>query len=458
MNHRPGRPAARLALTSWLALSLACQSSIIGEPSFGTTEPDATAQDAEDDEPDAVAQPAPDADAAAAPAPDADAVAVAPDADAVAAEPDATDPEDAGVPDADAAPMDAEAGAPDAVASDAGNPGSPRLEANVMFSGHSLLDNPLPDDFALIASSLSKDFDWNQQNIPGSPIRARTRGNDFNCGCWDGYSTGKNRNGTGMDVIQELDNPATLSPGDVYDSLIVCPRNDLLEVIRWENTIGFLRHFHDRLVDGNAQGTTYFYQVWREIDKDDHQRWIDFTREELMAYECVASKVNLTLSPANPDSVHVIPGGLALTHLVEDALAGSIPTITGTTRQRLDAIFSDNVHLQRIGVYFMAAVHFATVFNQSPVGASAPPQVPSAAVSSLQQLAWDVVSTYNHSAARSRNMADCRTSVANDVCPEFQRMRGRADLVQWCGDWSSTTTSWNPFVWPDPNWTALPAP
>jgi hypothetical protein len=87
---------------------------------------------------------------------------------------------DAGIPDAGSP----DAGSPDAGAPDAGAPdaGTTIARARIFFSGHSLLDNPMPDYVESIAKSQGKDLLWNQQNIIGSPLRVRTWGN----GNWEG--------------------------------------------------------------------------------------------------------------------------------------------------------------------------------------------------------------------------------------------------------------------------------
>ncbi|MGA9522647.1 MAG: hypothetical protein WBV82_14365, partial [Myxococcaceae bacterium] len=135
-----------------------------------------------------------------------------------------SDEPDAGIPDA---------GTPDAGTPDAGPPPTGGLtRARIFFSGHSLLDNPMPDYVELIATGLGKDINWNQQNVIGSPIRARTWGG----GNWAGYLQGKNRNGHNMDVVQELRQPNTLGLHERYDTLLITDRHDILGVIEWEDT------------------------------------------------------------------------------------------------------------------------------------------------------------------------------------------------------------------------------
>jgi hypothetical protein len=91
---------------------------------------------------------------------------------------------------------------------------APRSSARTFFSGHSLLDNPLPDFVAGIAEAEGQSVHWNQQIVIGSPIRVRTWGS----GDWSGYRQGKNRSGSDMDVVTELRSPRTLGAGERYDT------------------------------------------------------------------------------------------------------------------------------------------------------------------------------------------------------------------------------------------------
>lgn len=344
--------------------------------------------------------------------------------------------------------------------------------ARIFFSGHSLLDNPMPDFVADIARSQGQEIAWNQQNIIGSLIRARTEGE----GGWAGYRQGKNRSGTGMDVLQELRSPQTLPPGERYDTLIITERHDILWSALHENTVGFLRHFHDRFIEGNAEGRTFFYQTWLDIDKANPGHWIAYERNAVVAWECVASKVNLTLeAEGRADRIAVIPGGAALSVLVEDILADRIRGISGPPAQRLDAIFSDTVHLTPLGAYFLAAVHYASVYGRTPVGAAGPPGAHPETVRDLQEVAWRQVSDYfSRSGQASRSMAQCRQRAA-DLCPTFWEVVTaanpetgwrralapvlRARKIRECRNvFSDPEAERNPFVWPDPRFKPLPPP
>src|SRR5690606_26883760 len=213
---------------------------------------------------------------------------------------------------------------------------SERTRARMFLSGHSLTDNPLPDYMLEIAASLGHDFNYNQQIGIGSPIRVRTLGDSWDNLDWPGYKTGKNRDGNDMNVIAELLAPQTLGPDERYDTLVITERHDILDTIRWEDTTGLLRHYHDRLIDGNPDAETLLYHSWLDIDKDAPEAWIAHEKGALAAWECVAAKVNHTLeADGRADRIVTLQDGAALGRLVEAALADEVAGLTGSASARV---------------------------------------------------------------------------------------------------------------------------
>lgn len=335
---------------------------------------------------------------------------------------------------------------------DTSGPYPPRAHANVLFSGHSLLD-PIPAPLVALIAARGDTIGWERHSIPGSPIRVRTYG--MNDTPWSGYRSGDNKNGSGRNILAELATPTQLGSGQHYDTLTITERHDPLLTLQWENTVGYLRHYHDRVAEHEANARTLFYQVWPDIDKANPQPWITYQATELPLWECIAGKVNLSLESAGkPQNVIVIPGSLALARLVTAALADQIPGITGSTRQKLDLLFSDNVHLTATSAYFIAALHYGATYGKTPVGANAGSGVGADTALALEQLAWTALGEYassGHPRGRT-DMAACRTEVASNVCPAFFSIRnlGASDCSYW-------TSADSPLRFPDPS-LPLPAP
>ncbi|MDI1477306.1 hypothetical protein [Polyangium sp. y55x31] len=336
-----------------------------------------------------------------------------------------------------------------------------RTSARMFLSGHSLTDNPLPDHVLTIAQSLGKDFNFNEQIGIGSPIRVRTKGGSFDAPGWPGYSTGKNRDGSDMNVIEELLSPKTLGPGELYDTLVITERHDILGTIWWEDTFGFLRHYHDRLIDGNPAGHTLFYHSWLDVDKNAPATWIGHEKNALYAWECVATKVNLSLAAeGRTDRVEALPAGAALVALVERILNDEVAGITGTTEQKLDMIFSDNVHMTPLGAYYLALVTYASIFRASPVGAAVPAEINAEPTADMQKIAWDFVSAYySQPTPGEHTMEECRSFISQNVCVSFWTLLNEPGQVASCqADFANANAEQNPFRWPDPQMKLWPDP
>jgi hypothetical protein len=323
-----------------------------------------------------------------------------------------------------------------------GTPSAQRLRA--FFSGHSLLDDPLPSWVESIAASRGDSLGWQMQIVLGSPLRVRTKGNEPKASAFSGYQLGKSKTAGPIDVLHELAMPTQLGPGEKYDRLVITERNDLLGTIEWENTIGYLRDYDDRVVQQNPHASTWLYQVWPDVDKKELTAWMAYTQKELFGWECVAARVNRGLERDHrSDRVSIIPGGIALAELVKRALAGSVPGVSGSPSERADAIFADYVHLRPLGIYLIAAVQYAALFGKSPVGAAIPSAVSPAAGALLQQLAWDTVSSYRERAAHPPTLAECSARFTQELCPAYYEYHGRPGSLSRCKLWSEPD---NPFA------------
>lgn len=313
-------------------------------------------------------------------------------------------------------------------------PGAVRRDsARVFISGHSLTDLPLPTYLAQLAASLGTPMQWNRQYIVGSTILERTRGlpGERAAGAWHGYRQGANREGQGMDVVAELRQPRTLG-GERYDTLLITEQNGLLYSLFHNDTVRYLRHFHERFIAGNQQGQTYFYEPWNTInDKADPRRWIEHERAASPVWQCAATRINISLAAqGRSDRVASLPGGWAMAALVDRATQGAgVPGISGgAARETLDRIFSDDVHLTPLGSYYMAAVMYASIFGRSPLGGWAPADLSATQTRSLQQLAWDVIADYR-SRQQPLDLVQCRAVLRHGFINQFWAYARDATLL-----------------------------
>lgn len=334
------------------------------------------------------------------------------------------------------------------------------VPTNYFFvTGHSLTDNPFADFVGEIGDSLGFQGSWNQQIGIGSPVRVRTSGNQMPPNAWSGYHVGKNRDTFDMDVIAELANPATIGAGQLYESLLLTERHDILDVIRWEMTNSLIRHYHNRLLAGNPVGETYLYQSWLDIDENNPQDWIGFESDMRVVWECVANKINLTLEADGlPPAVNVVPAGWALTDLLQRILNDEVPGFTGTDQQKVDALFNDNVHLNEPGIYYVAAFSFAMLTKSSPEGGYIPASIATNMGTAMQQIAWQNAQIYR-AQYRPVGMGQCRSELVGELCSRYFTFQNRPEQIQSCQDWMNNTGfSYNPFNWPDPDLLVWPDP
>lgn len=257
----------------------------------------------------------------------------------------------------------------------------------IFVSGHSLTDLPMPTYLARIAESLGTPVQWDRQYMVGSAIKHRARGRGNETG-WAGYSQGDNREGRGLDVINELRRHP-------YDILVITEQHGLIDSLVWHDTVRHLRHYHERFIAGNPRGRTYFYEPWLGIpDKKEVRRWIDYERTASPLWQCVVSRINTSLATeGRSDRISSLPAALALADLVERAALGpGVDGITGASIQEtIDRLFHDNVHLKPLAAYYIALVAYATVFDRSPQGAWAPDEVSAIQAASLQRVAAESV-------------------------------------------------------------------
>jgi hypothetical protein len=158
--------------------------------------------------------------------------------------------------------------------------------------------------------------------------------------------------------------------------------------------------------------------------------------------------------------VATLPAGAALVDLVERILKDEVAGISGTTPQKLNMIFSDNVHLTPLGVYYISLVTYASVFHASPVGAAVPAGVNATPAPDMQTIAWDFVRTYYEKPAPGEHtMEECRAYISENVCVSFHTLRGETNQIAQCQSrFANPDAAQNPFRWPDPQMKLWPDP
>jgi hypothetical protein len=307
-----------------------------------------------------------------------------------------------------------------------------KSSASFFISGHSLIDNPFADYLVQIIKSFRIESEYNQQIVIGSPIRVRTRGNNPDSKDFSGYQLGKNREGSGMEILKELRSRSTIRSKQ-YDYLIITERHDLLSAVIWEGTDKYLRHYRDQFVMNN-NGRVYFFVPWLGImNRKNVTSWIAYEKNALSAWECVVSKVNHDLVLKQSPPVYIIPANVALAELVKRLISGSVVEELGNRSDfdRLGWLFSDDVHLTKIGIYYIALVTYALIFDSSPENAWFPKEIGGKMAMNLQSAALEIASN------KSTNITDidlvrCSTLFAESFCNVYWDYVGQGQHIQSC--------------------------
>jgi len=280
-----------------------------------------------------------------------------------------------------------------------GSAQSPRT----FYVGHSLSDQ-IPD----MVQSLSDDhadvaFSWVYQSIPGAPLRWQWIRKDS------------------MDYVPNppqffgFYHPTGGLPSGDFDALVLTesvPR--YLSII--DETYEYADSFMRYALEYNPGIQVYLYEDWHcllsgtptgcsyDINSNAWRQRLD---DDLSMWESVVDSLNTRFEPDN--AVCLIPGGQGLAAMYDSIQAGQIPFISN-----IEDLFSDDIHLNDTGKYYMACIHFSAIHGVSPVGLTnqlqhwwtgpfaAPPE---ALAEKMQEMAWETVLRYPKSCVSATTTA-----------------------------------------------------
>lgn len=253
---------------------------------------------------------------------------------------------------------------------------------NVYLLGHSLINFDMPAMFNGLAIDASVDHSYAAQVGIGANL-------NYN---WNNPSSAQ-----GDMYTNEL-------PKGIYDAFVLTEAIPLLNHTTWSDTDIYLANFYNYAKSYNSNTTVYLFETWHctdsgtetgcDWDDNDDIQWRDRLDSDLVIWEGLVNDFNAT----NNGDMLLIPGGQAMALLYDDIMTGTTPDLAS-----INDIFSDNIHLNDIGNYYMACLYFACVYGMSPEGltnqtydqwggAYAAPSV--ALANRLQQLAWQTVINY----------------------------------------------------------------
>lgn len=147
----------------------------------------------------------------------------------------------------------------------------------------------------------------------------------------------------------------------------------------------------------NGKGCpTLLWTTWTNIDNSNGQ-WREMLDIQGSEFERMQDYANQN-KPAGAPPVYMIPGHKMMGRLFDDIKLGKVPGIT-----KINQFFGDNIHTNELGAYAISMIHYACIFNSSPVGlprnlipnAPAGTPIPSDSLAGyIQNMVWDVVTSY----------------------------------------------------------------
>lgn len=154
-----------------------------------------------------------------------------------------------------------------------------------------------------------------------------------------------------------------------YDAIVLTEMVEIRDAIRYFDSATYLTRWAEKALAARPDVRLYLYETWHQLD--DPEGWLDRLDRDHERYW-----LRQVLGPAlqklpGEAQIHLIPAGPVLAAFVRAVEArGGV----GNIRDRND-LFARNddgkldvIHLNDLGNYLVALVHFAVLYHESPVG------------------------------------------------------------------------------------------
>lgn len=265
----------------------------------------------------------------------------------------------------------------------------PSSDPDVFLVGHSLVNTNMPHLLKKIVASAGDTGLVDVQVMNGASILAN----------WQHPS---NAQGTPY---------TTALPTGRYEALVLTEALPLLNHTTWSNTYQAASDFLAYARGFRPDIRLYIYETWHCIntgrtdtiipeiaprrcwyDNDDGLLWQPRLVADHPKWVKIVDSVKTLQSYP---SVHLVPAGTAFSHLALEIQAGRVPGI-----RSFREFFEDDIHLNRLGNWFVANVMFATFRGRSPEGlarviddgwGNPHLDVPPELAATLQRIAWQTV-------------------------------------------------------------------
>jgi hypothetical protein len=265
----------------------------------------------------------------------------------------------------------------------------PAAPMKVGMVGHSLLNHEIPQMLRLISASKGKQITVYEQITNGTALNANWKNSD---------KSEKHPENKYGDLRQEMEKA---SPP--FDAIVLTERVAIKDSIQWEDTLGSTIQWRNHALRFNPKAKVYHYTTWVGFhngdwwkDVPDAKTWRARTVSDGQLYEKVAADAMKDSRSSKGSSIQFVPGHAAMGLLFDALESGKLPWLGTSIR----AVMTDDIHLKPIGNYYIACVMYASLFQDSPVGATGVTKgiwghdltdLPKDHAMALQSLAWRAV-------------------------------------------------------------------
>ncbi|KUP92426.1 hypothetical protein [Tritonibacter horizontis] len=219
------------------------------------------------------------------------------------------------------------------------------LSAIVMV-GHSLIGPENPRMLAqLLAAGLDQSPTVEAQIINGAPL---------------------SYNWAHADKAQGINARNRLAQGPV-DAVVVTEAMPLTNHLRWSDTEGAVADFYELAAQTNPNVTLFVQEGWHSLlsgtgvdipfDEGGRVPWRQRLDDDLPRWQRVVD----TVGERTGGDIRLLPVGQALARLSDAIEAGTVPGLA-----RIEDLFSDDIHPNDIGFYFISLVQYAALTGTSP--------------------------------------------------------------------------------------------
>jgi len=292
-----------------------------------------------------------------------------------------------------------------------------KKNVKAFYLGHSLSDGIPELLWGLTREDATGNFDYGYQRINGTPLRNQwnqmRRKNHMDYLDHTDKEMLKTFDSTiideGAHLYRFFDQEKGLPSGE-YTHLVMTESVPRYIAEGWgniEDTYRYVDSFYTYARQFNRAIKPYLYEVWHCINSGtpegcDHEKATIPFRERLTSdlamWESVVNKFN---SKHPLQKMQLIPVGQALGHLYDAIERKELPGI-----QSMRDLFTDAIHVNDTLRYFNACVHYAVLFERSPVGLTNAPKrltgepfvtINKEMATRLQTIAWESVQRYRSS-------------------------------------------------------------